>query len=244
VEIAVGAFFNGHKFILPININFEHKRLFPGEIGPATGEMGTSMFWSKPNRLFNLTLKKMETKLTREGYVGYIDLNCIVNGRGIFPLEFTVRFGYPCISIQSEGIKMPIGEFLYNLASGQDFSFKTRKGWQVGARVVVPPWPYRQKNVFDRYSKGAKVIFKKPDLSGIHIEDVKAVNGQWVLTGSAGVALIVVGTGATVEQARHQLYRRIDNIFIPNMFYRNDIGNRWKQDKVKLEHWGYLKTEK
>lgn len=34
VEVAVGAFFNGKDFILPVNINFEHKRMFPGEIGP------------------------------------------------------------------------------------------------------------------------------------------------------------------------------------------------------------------
>ncbi len=40
VEVAVGAFFNGKDFIYPINTNFEHKRLFPSEIGPSTGEMG------------------------------------------------------------------------------------------------------------------------------------------------------------------------------------------------------------
>ena len=40
VEVAVGAFFNGVDFITPINVNFEHKRMFPGDIGPSTGEMG------------------------------------------------------------------------------------------------------------------------------------------------------------------------------------------------------------
>src|SRR5437879_2280771 len=34
VEVAVGAFFNGKKFVTPVNINFEHKKLFPGEVGP------------------------------------------------------------------------------------------------------------------------------------------------------------------------------------------------------------------
>jgi phosphoribosylamine---glycine ligase len=58
VEVAVGAFFNGNEFIYPINVNFEHKKLFPGNIGPSTGEMGTIMFWSSTNRLFNSTLKK------------------------------------------------------------------------------------------------------------------------------------------------------------------------------------------
>ena len=52
---------------IPINVNFEHKKLFPGNIGPSTGEMGTAMFWSGPNRLFNSTLKKMEAKLARGG---------------------------------------------------------------------------------------------------------------------------------------------------------------------------------
>ena len=80
VEVAVRAFFNGKEFVYPVNVNFEHKKLFPGNLGPSTGEMGTTMFWSGPNKIFNQTLKKMECRLAEENYVGYIDLNCIVNG--------------------------------------------------------------------------------------------------------------------------------------------------------------------
>ena len=53
VEVATGAFFNGREFVYPICVNFEHKKLFPGDIGPSTGEMGTAMFWSEPNKIFN-----------------------------------------------------------------------------------------------------------------------------------------------------------------------------------------------
>ena len=103
VEVAVGAFFNGHDFIKPINVNFEHKRIFPGDIGPFSGEMGTLMFWSEPNNLFKATLVKMLPALQESGYIGYIDINCIVNGRGIYPLEWTCRFGYPKRHVHSSG---------------------------------------------------------------------------------------------------------------------------------------------
>ena len=39
-----------NEFMMPINVNFEHKLLFPGDIGPSTGEMGTCMYWSEPNK--------------------------------------------------------------------------------------------------------------------------------------------------------------------------------------------------
>lgn len=241
VEIAVGAFFNGKEFITPVNINFEHKKLFPGNLGPSTGEMGTAMFWSEPNKLFNLTLKKLEPKLQEEGYVGYLDLNCIVNNNGIYPLEFTARFGYPTISIQQEGMLTPIGEFLYNLATGTEFKFKTRKGFQIGVRIVLSPYPFDDQKTFDMLSKDKIILFKKPGREGVHIEDVKEVDGQWVLAGSSGVVLIVVGMGQTMKQAQAQAYSRIKNIMIPGMYYRDDIGERWAEDCDKLINWGYLR---
>lgn len=242
VEVAVGAFFDGKEFIYPININFEHKKMFPGNIGPSTGEMGTTMFWSEPNRLFNLTLKKMEAKLAEEGYVGYIDLNCIVNSNGIYPLEFTSRFGYPTIFIQQEGIINPIGQFFYELATGQKPKLKTKSGFQVGVRIIVPPYPFDDDETFESNSKDAAIFFKKPNgKEGYHFEDVKQVNDQWFVTGNSGVVMVAVGTGQTMKQAQHQAYMRVRNVMIPNMYYRTDIGNRWFEDSDKLHNWGYLR---
>jgi phosphoribosylamine---glycine ligase len=241
VEVAVGAFFNGKTFIHPININFEHKKLFPGDIGPPTGEMGTSMFWSAPNHLFNQTLLKMESKLAEEGYVGYIDLNCIVNNNGIYPLEFTARFGYPTISIQQAGMITPIGQFFWDIANGADPKLKVRSGFQIGVRIVVPPFPFDDDATFDALSKNSAIIFKKPPLEEIHIEDVKQINGQWLIAGTSGVILIVIGTGQTMKQAQAQVYSRIKNVLIPNMYYRTDIGDRWEEDSDRLHNWGYLR---
>ncbi len=241
VEIAVGAFFNGKEFIYPINVNFEHKKLFPGDLGPFTGEMGTSMFWSGPNRIFNATLKKMESKLQQEGYVGYIDINCMVNNYGIYPLEFTARFGYPTINIQQEGILNPIGEFLYELASGNSIKLRTKAGFQVGVEIALPPFPFNDDKTFEVNSKDSVIVFKKPIKDGVHTESVKEINKEWVVAGSTGEVLTVVGTGQTMKQAQNQAYNRINNILIPNMYYRTDIGDRWFEDSDKLHNWGYLR---
>lgn len=242
VEMCVGAFFNGKRFITPVNIGFEHKSLFPGNVGPMTGEMGTSVFWSSPNRFFNATIKKFEEKLAEEGYVGFFDLNCIVNGYGIYPLEFTARFGYPAIQIQQEGMLMPTGEFLYLLATGADFELKTKKGFQVGVVLVVAPFPFEDKHLFDTYSKDAIIVLKKSSQTdGLHLQDTKLVNGEWVVGGYTGCALVVVGSGQTMKQAQQQAYSRVQNVLIPNMYYRTDIGDRWFEDSDKLHNWGYLR---
>jgi phosphoribosylamine---glycine ligase len=241
VEVAAGAFFNGSEFVPPVCVNFEHKKLFPGDIGPSTGEMGTSMFWSEPNRIFHATLGRMESRLRRERFAGYIDVNCIVNSNGIYPLEFTARFGYPTIMIQQEAITMPIGDFLFQLADGTLTRFKARSGFQVGVRVVVPPFPFHDQETFERNSKDAVIFFKKPNREGVHIEDVKCVGNEWYVTGGSGVILTVVGMGPTMRQAQRQAYSRIENIMIPNMYYRKDIGDRWYEDHDRLHSWGYLR---
>jgi len=239
VEIAVGAFFNGKDFALPLNINFEHKKLFPGDIGPYTGEMGTTMFWSPPNEIFNNTLLKIKDDLAKSGYIGYVDINCIVNSKGIYPLEFTCRFGYPTISIQMEGVTEPWGDFLYRLSKHEALEFKTKKGFQIGVVVAVPPFPFDDKKESFIY-KDLSIIFKKQSLDGIHLGDVKLINDVWAIAGESGYVLVITASGNTVEEARKQVYARVRNVHIQNMYYRTDIGLKWFDDSDRLQTWGYL----
>ena len=238
VEVAVGAFFNGKDFILPCCVNFEHKRMFNDDIGPSTGEMGTSAFWAPANTLFRETLGRMKEKLA--GYAGYIDINCIVNARGIYPLEFTSRFGYPTINLQIEGVLSKWGDFLHALGKGEPFELRTKRGFQVCVVVGVPPFPFVDPDSFRKYSEDQVVIFKKEMKEGIHPCDIRLVEGDWRLAGSSGYAMVVSGSGPTMVDARRECYNRLKNVIIPNMFYRTDIGERWSRDGDLLQTWGYL----
>ncbi len=240
VEISISAFFNGKQFVRPYNITFEHKKLFPKEVGVSTGEMGSSMFWTHDSPLFERTLKKFEATLAEHKLHGHIDLNCIVNGNGIYPLEFTSRFGYPQIMIQRAGLLEPIGDLLYGIAAGTKDSFQTRKGFQVGAFIAVPPFPYDDKKTFELFSKDAVVVIPKNMNEGIHPMHLKQIKGQWLITGDTGLALLITGTGLTMKDAQRVMYNRISNVIVNNGYYRTDIGDRWRDDSDRLWSWGYL----
>jgi len=149
------------------------------------------------------------------------------------------RFGFPTIQIQLEGILTPVGEWLSKLARGENFELKVKKGFQIGARILVPTYLNKSELEIETY-RDLPILFKKPDLNGIHIEDVKIVDGVWRIAGTSGCILVITGSGATIEETRRQVYLRIKNIMIQNMFYRVDIGKRWEQDSDKLMTWGYL----
>ena len=240
VEVAIGAFFNGEHFIEPVTVNFEHKRFFPGNLGPMTGEMGTTMFWASCPELFRRTIARFEPDLRRERYVGYFDLNCIVNAEGIWPLELTTRFGFPTIDVQLEGLETTAPALLSGLAAGTLTSLDARAGTQIGVRLRLPPYPYRDPDMLATFGQGVELRFIDGDLTGVRIEDTKCVDGRWLAAGDVGAPLVVTASGPTIREARDLVYRRILRARIPNVYYRNDIGHAFEADLDALTRWGYL----
>ena len=200
----------------------------------------TSMYWTKDSPLFQNTLLKAKERLAESKYVGYIDLNCIANSKGIFPLEWTSRFGYPTISIQMEGVTSEWGAFLSDIAQGKEAQLKTKKGYQVGVVIAIPPFPFEDDKAFRKYSEDATILFKKSTLNGIHIGEVKLVEGDWHVAGRSGYVLVITGSGPSMQDAINAAYLSVRNVMIPNMFYRDDIGQRWFKDVDLLLSWGYL----
>ena len=242
VEVGVGAFFDGARFVGPANLDWEHKRFFPGNLGELTGEMGTVVTYRGAERLFDATLARLAPKLGESGYVGYINLNMIVNERGAFPLELTCRFGYPGFAILGALHVDPWDMVLRNLVGGGGEPIATHAGFAVGVVLTVPPFPY--PDGYARLSKGMPIGFRsdlsEADRQGLHFGEMKCEGGELVTAGQIGYVMVVTGRGETVADARREVYARAEKVILPNVRYRNDIGATFEADHAALARWGWV----
>ena len=243
VEVGVGAFFNGEQFLDPPNLDWEHKRFFPGDIGELTGEMGTVVTYDGAQPMFDRTLGRLAPLLRESGYCGYINLNTIVNDRGVWPLELTSRFGYPGFAILDSLHEDDWAVVLSALVNRTAASIRVKTGFSVGVVLTVPPFPY--PNGYDELGRGTPICFRDTmtdeDRDELHFGEVTLRDGQLTTAGMIGYTMVVTGIGATIEGARTVAYDRVDKIVIPNARYRQDIGVRlMSSDWSKLKELGVL----
>jgi phosphoribosylamine---glycine ligase len=228
VEMGVGAYFDGSKFLMPACLDWEHKRFFPGDLGELTGEMGTVVTYGRSRRFFERTLGRIEMLLRNNGHCGYVNLNTIVNDQGIWPLEFTCRFGYPGFAILTPLQQAPWGELLAGMIRKSMSQFATRPGFSVGVVLTTPPFPYSPAQV--QRPIGLPVLFDgdltAEDRQHLHYCELALEGGELVTSGGYGWAMVATGVGDSIATAQQRANRLADRVLIPNVRYRRDIGAR------------------
>jgi phosphoribosylamine--glycine ligase len=243
IEVGIGAYFNGETFLQPACLDWEHKRFFPGSQGELTGEMGTVVTYRGAEIIFEKTLARIENDLKQSGYCGYININLIANEDGLWPLEFTSRFGYPgfaiCESLHLETWESVFKKLLHR-SSGE---LLTSDGFAIGVVLTVPPFPYTHG--YSQISKGLPILFRDSmtdeDYTHLHLAEVALSNNQLITSGTMGYIGVAIGVGLTVEESRTQAYALANKVIVPNLRYRNDIGDRViNGDYAGLRTLGYI----
>ncbi len=242
VETGVGAYFNGERFLRPACLDWEHKRFFPGDIGELTGEMGTVATFEGSEAIFAATLQPLEPLLRDAGHVGYVNLNMIINADGIWPLEFTCRFGYPGFAVLEPLQAISWGELFETMIDPGAERFATHSGFCVAVVLTTPPLPYSRHEVEAPVSLPLMVDdFDDPHL---HLGEVGLADDQLVTSGVYGWSAVVTGTGATITEAQAAANARAARVVAPNVRYRTDIGTALSAGSLeKLGEWGCLKLE-
>jgi phosphoribosylamine--glycine ligase len=189
------------------------------------------------------TLGLLAPRLAASGYVGYVNLNTIVNERGVWPLEFTTRFGYPGYAILAELQATSWGELFHGMVTRSMPGFAVHPGYAVGVVLTVPPFPYSTD--YARLSRGAPVVFAgsmtDAERARLHYGEVALEGGQLVTSGSVGYVMVATGTGRTVPEAQRAAYQLARRVHVPNVRYRTDIGERFvREDEAVLQRLGWL----
>jgi phosphoribosylamine--glycine ligase len=244
IEMGVGAYFDGRKFLMPACLDWEHKRFFPGDLGELTGEMGTVVTYDGTEAFFDKTLRRMEPLLRRNNYCGYINLNTIVNEDGIWPLEFTCRFGCPGYAILEPLQETPWGELFKMMVTRSGPGLTTKPGYCVGVVLTTRPFPYNRKRIPSEPA-GLPILFDgeiaESERRHLHFAEVGKQDGALVTAGMHGWTMIVTGIGASVASARAAAYGLVDRVVIPNVRYRRDIGTKLEtQELARLKQLGYF----
>jgi phosphoribosylamine---glycine ligase len=245
VEVGVGAYFNGESFLHGACIDFEHKRFFPGELGELTGEMGTIVGYRGSGRLFQAVMAPIAPLLREGGYCGYINVNLIANAQGLWPLEFTSRFGYPGFAICEALHLEPWEDIFRRMLRRDSLELRTRPGWAAGVVLTVPPFPYRHG--YAELSKGMPICLPAElGTSGresLHFAEVACMEGQLVTSGSCGYVGVATGVGDDVDAANEAALGIARRVIVPNLRYRTDIGRRVSaHDLQALRRLGWLDT--
>ena len=241
VETGAGAYFDGEKFLRPACVDWEHKRFFAGDMGELTGEMGTIATFDSSETIFAATLEPLEPLLREAGHVGYVNLNTIINADGIWPLEFTCRFGYPGFAVLEPLQAIGWGELFQAMIAGDGTSFDMHGGFCACIVLTTPPFPYSRHEV--EAPVGLPLLVEDVPPEHLHLGEVGMSGGQLVTSGLYGWTAVVTGTGATVAEAKAAACVNASAVRAPNVRYRLDIGDKLiSGDLEKLRGWGWLKS--
>ena len=246
-EMAVGGWFGPGGWSKWFCENWEYKKLMAGDMGPATGEMGTLVRLVRHSKLAEQVLLPMTKTLEQLEYVGYIDNNCIIDKVNPWPMEFTIRDGWPLRHNLTALIKNEDpAQWMLDMLNGHDTIEAVENEVCVSIVMAIPDFPF------------SKLTNKEVSGIPIHgLEDIEHIHPSEVMMGEASVSgvkvphpvsagdyiLIATGTGETITGARASAYTAIRKIRMPNSpFFRPDIGRgRMVKQLPEVQKLGYAK---
>jgi phosphoribosylamine---glycine ligase len=256
IEIGISGFFGPGGWLGALEESFEHKKFLTGDLGENTGEMGTVIRHVKRSKLFDALLQPLTDHLQSLNYVGDCAVNCIVDKRGdIFPLEFTMRLGWPDFTIRFEVIKSDPVEWMLDLLRGVD-SLEVSPDVAVGVLIAHGDFPRggmgdtRAKDLHDTWDGYPITGWNAKNWQHLHWQQVRdgeatrLVRGAVVQKGGILTAgnypVVVSGSGGSVSKAKRNAYAVVEEIRWPsNLMYRLDIGDRLKDELPLLQKHGF-----
>ncbi len=230
-EVSCLAFTDG-KTIVPMITSCDHKRAKDNDEGLNTGGMGTfspaPFFGEKSAKevMEKIMLPTMYA-MNAEGrtFKGVLYFGLMRTKDGYKVIEYNSRFGDPETQVILPMLKTDLMEIFLAVTEARLADVKIE--WEDGACVclVLASGGYPEA-----YEKGKEITVGDLDEDVIlcHAGTAKK-DGKTVTSG--GRVLGVCAKGKTVEEARQKAYRNAERISFEGMYYRKDIGVKYRDER-------------
>ncbi|QCR18347.1 phosphoribosylamine--glycine ligase [Agrococcus sp. SGAir0287] len=214
----------------------DFKRLRDGDEGPNTGGMGaySPLPWLETrfggeqafvDEVVATIAQPTIDALRAEGapFVGLLYCGLIVTDAGIKVIEFNARFGDPETQVVLPRLSSPFGAALHAAATGTlDRIPPLEFGGTAAVTVVVASEGYPDDPRTGRPITGIADADALEGVQVMHAATVVSEEHGFVATG--GRVLSVVGSGATLAEARERAYAGVEEIRLEGSQARSDIA--------------------
>lgn len=247
VAVSTARWWNGRTWVGPVEGTIENKKFMDKNLGPATG-CSLNMVWFYRNDNVRIAQELHFDSLAEEFRAkkappGIYDINCILDKRGAWFLEWTPRLGIDS-EITSQRAITKLGQFIHNVAFGLgvDDLFDTDQAY-FDVRLSIPPYPNSidskdYKNpALDVQVKGEDGLWK-----GMFVCGGLAYNPQLGLhnVDPSGLVGFIVKAGRSIDKTYDEIYNYIkDKLTIPDLQYRTDAAKTIKDDLKKMKESGW-----
>lgn len=215
---------SGRK-VYPLALAQDHKRAYDGDKGPNTGGMGAyspvPLVSDEVRReALERIMQKTADTLADEGieYCGVLYGGLILTADGPKVIEFNARFGDPETEVVLPRMKSDIYSLFEAAVEGKDFETEWSDDACLGVVLASEGYP-------GAYKKGMEIGGLENVADGTVYHMGTSLKDGKLLT-AGGRVLMVVGKGATLEEARSNALAEIEKISCDGLFHRSDIGHQ------------------
>ncbi len=210
------------------NQTIEVKKFMNDDLGPSTGCSG-NIVWAEDedDSIIAEMLRRIESDLIDENYIGPIDLNAIVTEEGIYGLEWTPRFGLDAMPTLLQLLNQELGKLISD-------SFENKAEMNLlscfagGARLSIPPYPIEPDNLKEIQKNSPNVGIPIRGLEEYedccYFYEVMKKDDQIVHSNGTGVIACVSDIAITPESCYDLVYKALEDCKVPDRQYRTDLN--------------------
>ncbi|ALD95637.1 Phosphoribosylamine--glycine ligase [Corynebacterium ulcerans] len=220
--------------VVPLLPAQDHKRAFDNDEGPNTGGMGayTPLPWLPEDgvqRIVDEVCIPVAREMVARGcaYSGLLYAGIAWGEEGPAVVEFNCRFGDPETQAVVALLQSPLAEVLNAVATGKLAELPPLE-WEDGFALTVV---LAAEGYPESPRKGGE-IHGADDAAVLHAGTAYDADGKLVAAG--GRVLNVIGTGASLSDARRSAYNVLDKITLPGSHYRSDIALPAVEEKIMI----------